>query len=72
MVDSDGVTDNDQSQDFEEVASSSQVLPVSNMNTCDMCASAIAQLQVAGVGQSTLNSLVIIHGGNTTRDTESG
>lgn len=58
IVDSDGVADNTQSQDFEEATSSSQVLPVSNMSTRDMCASAIAQLQVAGVGQSTLNSFV--------------
>lgn len=58
IVDSDVVADNAQSQDFEEAASSSQVLPVSNVNIRDMCASAIAHLQVAGVGQSTLNSFV--------------
>ena len=58
IVVSDGVTDNAQSQDFKEAACSSQVLSVSNMSTRDLCASAIAQLQVAGVGQSTLNSFV--------------
>lgn len=33
-------------------------LPASNINTLDMCAFAIAQLQVSGVGKSALNNLV--------------
>ena len=46
------------SQHFEVSASGSQVVPVSNVSIHDMCASAIAHLQVSGVGQSTLNTLV--------------
>lgn len=57
IVDSDSVADNAQLQDVEVASSSSQVLPVSNMSTRDFCASAIAQLQVAGVGQSTVKFL---------------
>ncbi|XP_023817614.1 uncharacterized protein LOC111948487 isoform X1 [Oryzias latipes] len=42
----------------ENTASISQVVPVSDRSTLDLCASAIAQLQVAGVAQSTLNGFV--------------
>lgn len=58
IVDSCDAADDTRSQHFEEVASSSNVLPVPNICTRDMCASAIAQLQVAGVSQSTLNKFV--------------
>lgn len=46
------------SQHLKRSATSSNVLPVSHISTRGMCASAIAQLQVAGVGQSVLNNLV--------------
>lgn len=58
IADDVGAADDAQSQHFEGAATSSQVFPVSNKNTLDLCASAIAHLQVAGVGQSTVNSLV--------------
>lgn len=57
IVDS-AVADDAQLPISEEAASTSQVLPVSNTSTHDLCASAIAQLQVAGVSQSTLNGFV--------------
>lgn len=57
IVDSD-VAEDAQLPISEEAASTSQVLPVSNRSTHDLCASAIAQLQVAGVSQSTLNGFV--------------
>ncbi|KAI2644933.1 hypothetical protein H4Q32_026114 [Labeo rohita] len=43
-----------------DVAKSSNVssLPISSKNTTDMCASAIAQLQAAGVSQTTINTFV--------------
>lgn len=57
IVDSYDAADDTRSQ-FEGAASSSNVLPAPNISTRDMCASAIAQLQVSGVGQSTLNNFV--------------
>lgn len=47
------------SQHLERSANSANVLPVPNNSTRDMCASAIAQLQVAGVSQSVVNNLVL-------------
>lgn len=63
IVDRDTVADNVPSQ-VTEVASSSQVsssqdLSVTNRSIRDMCGSAIAQLRVSGVGQSTLNGCVL-------------
>ena len=58
IVDSYDAADDTRSQHFEGAASSSNVLPAPNISTRDMCASAFAQLQVAGVGQSTLNNFV--------------
>lgn len=46
------------SQHLERSATCSNVLPVPDNSTRDMCASAIAQLQVAVVGQSALNNFV--------------
>ncbi|XP_030008222.1 uncharacterized protein LOC115431732 [Sphaeramia orbicularis] len=48
IVDSYDTADDTRSQHFEGVASSSKALPAPNINTRDMCAPAIAQLQVAG------------------------
>ena len=58
IVDGYDAGDDTQAQHFEGAASSSKVLPAPDISTRDMCASAIAQLQVAGVGQSTLNNFV--------------
>ena len=58
IIDNYDAADDTQSQHFQGAASSSNVLPAPNISTRDMCASAIAQLQVAGVGQSTLNNFV--------------
>ena len=58
IVYSDDVAINAPSQYFEVSASGSQVVPVSNVSIHDMCASAIAHLQVSGVGRSTLNYFV--------------
>lgn len=58
IVDTYDTADDTLSQNFEGVASRPTVLPAPNISTCDMCASAVAQLQVAGVGQSTLNNFV--------------
>ena len=43
---------------FDVMPITSYVLPISNKNTLDLCASAIAQLQAVGVGQTTVNSFV--------------
>jgi len=52
-------TDNDLSNvDLPSTSSCTQAVPISNKNICDMCASAIAQLQAAGVGQTTVNTFV--------------
>jgi hypothetical protein len=44
--------------DFPSNSSCNNVLPISNKNTLDTCASAIAQLQAAGICQTTVNSFV--------------
>lgn len=58
IVVSDVHADVSQMGHVQEMPSTSDQFPSTNKSTLDMCASAVAQLKAAGLGQSTLNSFV--------------